>query len=133
MKALTVMQPWASAITAGIKSVENRNWCTRYRGPIAIHAGLSNVPLGDLLWAYRDIFVHELGDLHSLPVGVLLGVVDIVDCVRYSEQPELHLNLYASGPWCWMLENSRALPEPIPWKGKQGLWNVPDKILRRVL
>jgi hypothetical protein len=39
MKVLTVRQPWASLIVAGIKNVENRSWRTKYRGKLGIHAG----------------------------------------------------------------------------------------------
>ena len=38
MKALSLWQPWASLIAAGVKKVETRHWPTAYRGPIAIHA-----------------------------------------------------------------------------------------------
>ncbi|MBP7632493.1 MAG: ASCH domain-containing protein [Acidimicrobiales bacterium] len=47
MKALTIRQPWASLIAAGVKTIETRSWSTKYRGPIAIHAGKAtpvNVP-----------------------------------------------------------------------------------------
>mgnify|MGYP001137357808 FL=1 len=42
MRAITVRQPWAWAIVFGQKDVENRsrNIAGRYRGPVAIHAGL---------------------------------------------------------------------------------------------
>ena len=39
MLALTVSQPYASMIADGAKWIENRHWETRYRGPLAIHAG----------------------------------------------------------------------------------------------
>ena len=39
MYALTIHQPWAWAIMAGIKRVENRTWRTSHRGPLVIHAG----------------------------------------------------------------------------------------------
>jgi len=39
MKALSIRQPWASLIMAGIKPVENRTWKTNFRGRIWIHAG----------------------------------------------------------------------------------------------
>lgn len=39
MRALTVRHPWAWAIATGAKSIENRTRGTRYRGPLAIHAG----------------------------------------------------------------------------------------------
>lgn len=38
MKALTIWQPWATAIAIGAKRIETRSWETHYRGPIAIHA-----------------------------------------------------------------------------------------------
>lgn len=39
MKAITVRQPWASLIAAGVKTIETRPRPTSYRGRIAIHAG----------------------------------------------------------------------------------------------
>ena len=42
MKALTIMQPWASLIACGAKTIETRSWPTKYRGPIAIHAGMKD-------------------------------------------------------------------------------------------
>lgn len=39
MKAITIRQPWASLIATGDKLYETRTWATKYRGPIAIHAG----------------------------------------------------------------------------------------------
>ncbi len=38
-KAITMIQPWASAIASAGKDIENRSWHSHYRGPIAIHAG----------------------------------------------------------------------------------------------
>ncbi len=39
MKALTLWQPWASLVALGVKTIETRSWSTKYRGPLAIHAG----------------------------------------------------------------------------------------------
>ena len=39
MKAITILQPYASLIVAGAKQYETRSWDTPYRGIIAIHAG----------------------------------------------------------------------------------------------
>lgn len=38
MKALSLWQPWASAIAVGSKRIETRHWSTNYRGPLLIHA-----------------------------------------------------------------------------------------------
>jgi hypothetical protein len=39
--ALTLHAPWAWAVVHGVKTVENREWPTRHRGPIFVHAGRS--------------------------------------------------------------------------------------------
>ena len=41
MKALTLYEPWASLVWTGWKEVETRKWYTNYRGPLAIHAGVT--------------------------------------------------------------------------------------------
>lgn len=137
MKALTIWQPWASAIMAGVKRVENRTWSTDYRGPLAIHAGRRFDPEGlDVLEAVginAQVFEHA-------PRGALLGAVDLVDVVRYPspgpkqqslpgdfDQPDPYrLEAYplATGPYCWILRNPRPLPKPIPCPGRRGLWEV---------
>lgn len=38
MKAISLHQPWASAVACGSKLIETRSWKTSYRGPLAIHA-----------------------------------------------------------------------------------------------
>jgi hypothetical protein len=40
MKILSIRQPWASLIVAGVKDVENRTWPMRYRGRVLIHSSL---------------------------------------------------------------------------------------------
>mgnify|MGYP002359850962 FL=1 len=40
MKALSIRQPWAGLIIHGYKDIENRDWPTRYRGPLLVHAPL---------------------------------------------------------------------------------------------
>ncbi len=38
MLALSIRQPWAYLIASGIKTIENRSWPTKHRGPFIIHA-----------------------------------------------------------------------------------------------
>lgn len=42
---LTLHQPWATLIALGVKTIETRSWSTKYRGPIAIHAGTKRPPM----------------------------------------------------------------------------------------
>ena len=47
MKALSLMEPWAALIAAGVKSIETRSWRTAYRGPLYIHASRAKVDQKD--------------------------------------------------------------------------------------
>ena len=67
MKILTVRQPWASLIVAGLKDVENRPWSTKYRGRLGNHAAMRFDQ--DAIDAYG----HLLND--DLPFDALLGSV----------------------------------------------------------
>lgn len=119
MKALTVKDPWASLILLG-KDVENRTWPTKYRGPLAIHAARSidrNCPpeAWQMLPGGHDT---------RRTAGMLLGVVNLVDCVRG------YRSLWAEiGCWHWVLARPRRLPTPVPRQGRLGLWNVDDALL----
>ena len=128
MKALTIHQPYASWIMDGTKWVENRTWATGYRGPLAIHAGLSQVGQG------------------TYPRGVILGTVQLVACETLARMRELaaqfgddyrlpseapHVSrsiidlLEHNHTWgvvCWILESPVQFAHPIPAKGHQGLW-----------
>nr|WP_139181574.1 ASCH domain-containing protein [Pelosinus fermentans] len=41
MKAITILQSWASLIACGAKLIETRSWATKYRGKIAINVAKS--------------------------------------------------------------------------------------------
>lgn len=51
MRALSLLQPWASLVAVGAKGFETRSWGTHYRGEVAIcaSAGLPKTVL-DLCW-----------------------------------------------------------------------------------
>jgi hypothetical protein len=112
VKALTLHQPWASLIAEGVKRYETRAWTTRYRGPIAIHAGLRTVP----------------GVGHGLPHGCIVAIADLVD-VLPSDQVTADVvqrcvGDLAPGRYAWVLDDVRKLDLPIHCGGAQGLWQV---------
>ena len=69
MKALTLVQPYASLIAIGVKRIETRSWSTLYRGPLAIHAA-ALTPVGD----------QSLADWHW-PQGAVVATCRLVDVV----------------------------------------------------
>lgn len=94
MKALTVQQPWAWAIFHG-KTIENRTQLWKYRGPLAIHAGLQWAANGErhdrVRAAVADHVVRQDEDLarewfrtkrmprEFMGFGAIVGTVDLVD------------------------------------------------------
>lgn len=124
MRALSILQPWAWAIMAGIKPVENRGWLTNYRGVLAIQAGVGRrADLSGLEAIKRNGFAVP----ENLPRGVLLGTVELVDCLT---QPGA-LARFGSAwvdphpdAWCWVLKNPRLLREPRPCRGKLSLFEI---------
>ena len=141
MKAISLWQPWSSAIAVGVKHNETRSWVTPYRGPIAIHAGRR----AD--WNLEEFFdqmmlrgdfkqAMERANLHSftmLPKGAVVAVADLVEIVSTEMAwakglPELErlLGDYSQGRYAWRLANVRPLREPYFARGCQGLFDVPD-------
>lgn len=131
MKALTICQPYAHFIVRGEKRVENREWPTRYRGSLLIHAGKS------LAWTDQDEIARWAGVGDPMAFGEIVGIATLVDVLHidwiergdYDQRyPWLRDHPHTNGTWCWVLDNVRRI-EPTPWKGAQGLWDFPDASL----
>lgn len=76
-RALTIRQPWASLIAAGVKTIETRSWQTGYRGPLLIHAGKALYRREDC-----EAVAEQLGSKWPiLPLGAVVAVADLVDVV----------------------------------------------------
>lgn len=121
MKCLTVCQPWAWAIVAGPKGIENRTWFTPYRGLILIHAGASRGWLNSATPAE----LPGLPPVDQLVFSAFVGVARVVDCVAKSRLRKDHP--YAEGPWCWVLADRRPI-KPVPARGALGIWEIPDDV-----
>lgn len=105
MRAISLWQPWASAVAIGAKGVETRHWSTDYRGPLAIHASKRRVqweldemtsdaswcaalaPLGK--WWVKPETIAGLDC--RMPFGAVVAVVDLVD-VKPSEDFGLEID-----------------------------------------
>ncbi|MGH8326883.1 MAG: ASCH domain-containing protein [Steroidobacteraceae bacterium] len=130
MKAISLWQPWASAIPLGLKQIETRGWYTHYRGPLAIHAAKRWTP-EQREFAFLE---HISGRLlpTSLPLGALVATANMVECWRTDQMQvgeiERRYGNYAPGRFAWVLRDVVALPKPISWKGAQGFFNVPDEL-----
>jgi hypothetical protein len=122
VKVISLWQPWASAIAVGAKGVET----------LGVHMG-DNKPLWDVL-----------------PFGAIVAVCNLVDCRPTGSftQQELDTKRFQPGEtgdldsWTermmgnfdlgrfgWVLKDVKPLPQPIPFKGKQGFFEVPDALI----
>jgi hypothetical protein len=133
MKALTVRQPFAWGIIFGQKGIENRSRPTSHRGPLVIHAGRSQAEFrGTTLRDWHRLF-PGLPPFDQLPYGALIGVVEVVGCVRLEDRPDLRADPHAAGPFLWLLDDPRPLRRPVPWPGRLNLFAVPDPAVRTLL
>lgn len=94
MKALTLYQPWASFIVAGIKTLETRPNRTGHRGPLVIHAAkLSYWHLIDMIGVdevnYFDEICREfrMPPVACLQRGAAVGTAEILNCGTIFEGP----------------------------------------------
>lgn len=139
MRALSLWQPHAQAIALGLKPWETRDWPTRYRGPLAIHA--AKRPWTDTgMWhegaraKLRSALHGHLGGFF-LPFGAVVCVAELVDCVPtrelrgvIPEEAEFWGDFSdgetGAGRFAFRLQNVRALAEPVPVRGQQGFFDV---------
>lgn len=144
--ALTLYPEWAYAIAHLGKRVENRTWKrdSMVGQMLAIHGGknIGGAPKQD--WAYHATGMIGVAKAAGAPMPDPItlrslleqgqGIVAVARVVRFVRQ--LRLDDPAApwffGPWGWMLDQVRVLPRPVPCRGSQGLWPVPDDALLRV-
>lgn len=134
MIALSIRQPWASLILKAGKDIENRQWPTKFRGRILIHAskGMTRDEHEDAIVfavaaikadprnteATRRTTLRDLGfAFDDLPRGGIVGSVEIVGCVTDSTSP------WFVGRYGFVLRDPQPLPFT-PWRGQLGLFDA---------
>jgi hypothetical protein len=117
MKVLSLKQPYAELVVSGKKTIELRNWNTKFRGKFLIHASLSPDKEG----------MKEFG-FEKLSTGVIVGETELVDVKHYKNSEEhqkdksKHLANDSWGNYGFILKNAKRL-KPISAKGKLNFWN----------
>lgn len=129
MKAISLWQPYASAIALGLKSYETRSWATSYRGPLALHAAKRKPTISLMLSSFlADAGIKRESDL---PLGGIVAIAELVACVPTDSVNNLNTRMsgcelafgnYSPGRFAWRLEKVQAI-EFVPCRGYQGLWN----------
>lgn len=154
MKAISLWQPHASLMSTGAKEIETRHWKFPARcigRDVAIHAALHR-PIHELLgylaeWRMQDGLAPLVGrqitrtatnwagvKLEHLPFGAIVAVVTFVECrptgsftVQEIECEQFYGN-FTPGRFGWVTTNPRRLKSPVPYKGHQGFFNLPEQV-----
>jgi hypothetical protein len=154
MKAISLHQPWASAVAFGVKRVETRSWGTNFRWPIAIHAARRKsadqrylfgqfLGLHSFQEAFEKHMAFDYDDFDQLDFGSVVAVCELVDCIRISEDlsspcldprvamtdTEFALGNYAPGRFAWLLSNPQCIEPPVPFVGRQRFFNISATLL----
>jgi hypothetical protein len=123
--ALGIQQPWAELILRGIKTIEVRSQATQVRGTIYLYTSKRPSTLECAAVAAQ---AHDL-DVASLPAGLLVGTIDILDSrpctpkdVTASCVPaDLLVNRHA-----WIIGNPQRFAKPQPVRFlPYGVWFYP--------
>jgi len=131
IKALTLWQPWASAIALGLKKYETRHWATNHRGALAIHASAKPMTATHRALAEKYGMCDVPGGCDFLPLGAVVVICNLKGCIQMTQkfiddqsQMELAFGDWAPGRFAWELEILNVLTAPLPVCGHQGLWNL---------
>ena len=134
MKALSVFQPWASLVAAGVKRIDTRCWRTGYRGTVAIYAldkypQFSALNLCEMPSVRAALAGQGIDRLGKLPLGAIVGTVELVDCRRVEDlnpmlvtPRENLLGNYSPGRWAWVFRGAVRFRTPVAAAGGTGLW-----------
>jgi hypothetical protein len=126
-RVLSLRQPWAWAVAAGHKRVENRSWSTRYRGIVYIHAS-TKIDRAGLNWLKRKKGLVPRAD--DMPVGVIVAVANLTDVVTRKRAPKF--GKWFFGPYGFVLADIRRLRRPVPTLGRLGLFRPSPALIRQV-
>jgi len=127
-------------MAVGAKHNETRDWPTCYKGELAICAAKHPLPdevdisLSAVILRYWPECASVAQAFAQMPLGKVLCVVDLLDCVRTEESGvtnnliEWYCGNYERGRFAWRTGNLRRLREPVAVVGRQGLFELPKDV-----
>lgn len=137
--AISLTQPWASLMAFEEKRIETRGWRAHYRGWIGIHAS-KGFPKECQALCFDEpfrttLFAHGIVTLGDLPLGQLIAVVHLDECLPTKKllasplgELEERFGDYSAGRYGFVTSQCRRLPETIPMKGALSIWKMPAPI-----
>ncbi|BET01177.1 ASHypothetical protein domain [Nesidiocoris tenuis] len=127
---LSMHQPWATLLIAGIKRHEGRTWYSAHRGRLWI-AAAAKQPTDQEIEEVKNQYRLIRGDIKfpsKYPVGCLLGCVNMVDCLAQEEYRELYPDGESDSPFVFICEDPTPCPVLFPMKGQHKIYKMDSKI-----
>lgn len=119
---LSMHQPWASLLIAGIKQHEGRTWYSSHRGRLWIASTAKPVDMEEvkrLELFYRLYHKNENLEFPSqFPSGCLLGCVSVQDCLPQEEYRKKFPDGESDSPFVLICSDFQELPIRFPVKGQ---------------
>lgn len=139
VEVLPLWQPWCSLVAIGAKRIETRHWpapASLVGQRIGIHAAKTRAHLPI---AHTEPFARHLLAAGELPLGAVVATAVIDRCTQITERgarelaarlPDEHdFGLYTPGRFAWVMRDILPVSPPIPFRGSQGFFDVPDALL----
>lgn len=136
MIAISLWEPWGTAIALGLKSYETRSWIPRYRGPLAIHCSRTRRAAEFIFEAEVREYFEKVGitSVDQLNFGKVVAVVDLAAAIPVERfvpsRKERAFGDYSPGRFAWCLHEVRRLERPVLFRGGQRFFNIPDGLLK---
>lgn len=132
MKAISLLQPWASLVVMGLKTIETRSWATSHRGTMLIHASRGKA---GSIFGEQVAFRQHIPDFAAMPFGAIIGSVTLTAVVPITEtglpghsmaaltMEEKAFGDYTVGRFAWLLADAVLFEQPIPARGMLNVWD----------
>jgi hypothetical protein len=128
MKCLSVRQPWAYLIAAGIKTKEIRTWSSSYRGELVIVASATPARAGKVIVNGYEFTTGELCDMleekGQLHLGASVCVTSLLDVSHFKKlDVKDACTPYFPDHKAWSLGKATPII-PNPMKGKLNVYTA---------
>ena len=144
MKVITLWEPWATFVAMKWKTIETRTH-QRFKGltgqRIAIHAAMKfdkTIPWGK--YFRPNISMSQVDNIIKsacLNKGAIVCTAMVTDVrwapnVNFVEREEWNLKAMCevAGKFCLFLDDIELFKPTIPFRGRQGIFEVPDHIIK---
>lgn len=127
IKVLTIREPWASLVGAGLKHTETRSWKTKYRGWLYIHAGLETASLDRtqehiIQEALHGVYHHGEIFLRCRLSGCIPITMEYAAAAREADPLDFSFGDFTPGRYAWILTDVEHIP-PAKARGMPGIWD----------